>query len=74
MRAGERVGIVGASGCGKSSIVRLLLRLYDPDSGEVRVGGYPLQELRSDALRRQIAVVSQDTYLFHGSVEENIRM
>ena len=74
VQAGERVGIVGPSGCGKSSIVRLLLRLYDPDSGEVRVGGYPLRALRFDALRRQIAVVSQDTYLFHGSIEENIRM
>jgi ATP-binding cassette subfamily B protein len=73
VQAGERVGIVGPSGCGKSSIVRLLLRLYDPDSGEVRVGGYPLRALRFDALRRQIAVVSQDTYLFHGSIEENIR-
>lgn len=74
VQAGERVGIVGPSGCGKSSIVRLLLRLYDPDAGEIRVGGYPLRELSFDALRRQIAVVSQDTYLFHGSVEENIRM
>jgi ATP-binding cassette, subfamily B, bacterial len=74
VQAGERVGIVGPSGCGKSSIVRLLLRLYDPDSGEVRVGGYPLRALRFDALRRQIAVVSQDTYLFHGSIEENICM
>jgi ATP-binding cassette, subfamily B, bacterial len=74
VQAGERVGIVGPSGCGKSSIVRLLLRLYDPDSGGIRVGGYPLRELRFEALRRQIAVVSQDTYLFHGSIEENIRM
>lgn len=74
VKAGERVGIVGPSGCGKSSIVRLLLRLYDPDSGEIRVGGYPVRELSFAALRRQIAVVSQDTYLFHGSIEDNLRM
>ncbi|MBM3224663.1 MAG: ABC transporter ATP-binding protein [Candidatus Tectomicrobia bacterium] len=74
VQAGERVGIVGPSGCGKSSIVRLLLRLYDPDAGDIRIGGYPIRELRFAALRRQIAVVSQDTYLFHGSIEENIRM
>ena len=72
--AGERIGIVGPSGCGKSSIVRLLLRFYDPDAGEIRIGGRNLRELSFDAIRRQIAVVSQDTYLFHGTVEDNIRM
>ncbi|MCZ6872122.1 MAG: ABC transporter ATP-binding protein, partial [bacterium] len=74
VKAGERVGIVGASGCGKSSIVRLLLRFYDPDEGEIRIGGQPLQALPFENIRSQIAVVSQDTYLFHGSVEDNIRM
>lgn len=74
VKAGERVGIVGPSGCGKSSIVRLLLRLYDPDAGDIRIGGHSLRELRFETLRRQIAVVSQDTYLFHGSIEENLRM
>ncbi len=72
--AGERVGIVGPSGCGKSSIVRLLLRFYDPDAGEIRIGGQNIRELSFDTIRRQIAVVSQDTYLFHGTVEDNIRM
>ncbi|MGE3538553.1 MAG: ABC transporter ATP-binding protein [Candidatus Tectimicrobiota bacterium] len=74
VKAGERVGIVGPSGCGKSSIVRLLLRLYDPDAGEIRIGGYALRELGVETLRQQIAVVSQDTYLFHGSIEDNLRM
>ena len=73
-QAGERVGIVGPSGCGKSSIVRLLLRFYDPDEGQIRIGGRDLKTLSFDAIRRQVAVVSQDTYLFHGSVEDNIRM
>ncbi len=74
VQAGERVGIVGPSGCGKSSIVRLLLRFYDPDEGRIQIGGKDLKTLSFDTIRRQIAVVSQDTYLFHGSVEDNIRM
>ena len=72
--AGERVGIVGPSGCGKSSIVRLLLRFYDPESGDIRIGGHRLRDLPFAAIRSQIAVVSQDTYLFHGNIEDNIRM
>ena len=72
--AGERVGIVGPSGCGKSSIVRLLLRFYDPEGGDIRIGGHRLRDLPFTAIRSQIAVVSQDTYLFHGNIEDNIRM
>jgi ATP-binding cassette subfamily C protein CydCD len=74
VRAGERVGIVGPSGCGKSSIVRLLLRFYDPDAGQIRLGGKDIRALRFATIRSQIAVVSQDTYLFHGTVEDNMRM
>ncbi|MEE8500276.1 MAG: thiol reductant ABC exporter subunit CydC, partial [Kiloniellales bacterium] len=70
--AGERIGIVGPSGAGKSTILRLLLRLYDPQSGRVRIGGRDLREFGLDELRAQLAVVSQDTYLFHGTVEENL--
>jgi ATP-binding cassette, subfamily B, bacterial len=72
--AGERVGIVGASGAGKSTISRLLLRFADPAAGRVTVGGHDLRELSLHELRRQIAVVSQDTYLFHGTIEDNLRM
>jgi ATP-binding cassette, subfamily B, bacterial len=72
--AGERVGIVGPSGTGKSTIVRLLLRLHDPDSGAVRIGGHDLRRLHPEQVRDMIAVVAQDTYLFHGSVEENLRL
>jgi ATP-binding cassette subfamily B protein len=70
---GERVGVVGPSGAGKSSIVRLLLRFYDPQVGTVRIGGCDLREMTFDDLRGQIAVVNQDTYLFHGTVEDNLR-
>jgi ATP-binding cassette subfamily B protein len=72
--AGEKIGIVGPSGSGKSSIARLLLRLFDPQSGSVRIGGCDLRELDPETLRAQIAVVHQDTYLFHGTVEENLRL
>jgi ATP-binding cassette subfamily B protein len=72
--AGEKIGIVGPSGSGKSSIARLLLRMFDPQSGSVRVGGRDLRSLDPEALRGQIAVVHQDTYLFHGTVEENLRL
>lgn len=71
--AGERVGFVGASGAGKSTIVKLLLRFYDPDSGCVRVGGHDLRNLRTEDLYPTIAVVQQDSYLFYGSVGDNVR-
>jgi ATP-binding cassette, subfamily B, bacterial len=72
--AGERVGIVGPSGAGKSTIARLLLRFYDPERGRVTIGGRDLRDLTLDQLRGLIAVVSQDTYLFHGTVAQNLRM
>jgi ATP-binding cassette subfamily C protein CydCD len=72
--AGERVGVVGASGAGKSTISRLLLRFADPTAGRITVGGHDLRGLSLHDLRRLIAVVSQDTYLFHGTVEDNLRM
>jgi ABC-type multidrug transport system fused ATPase/permease subunit len=72
--AGERVGFVGSSGAGKSSIVRLLLRFYDPDAGTVKIGGHELKDLRLADIRGQIAVVNQDTYLFHGTVADNLRV
>jgi ATP-binding cassette subfamily C protein CydCD len=72
--AGEKIGIVGPSGSGKSSIARLLLRLFDPQQGSVRIGGQDLRTLDPEALRRMIAVVHQDTYLFYGTVEDNLRL
>ncbi|MBS0220429.1 MAG: ABC transporter ATP-binding protein [Proteobacteria bacterium] len=74
VKAGERVGIVGYSGSGKSTIVKLLLRFYDPDAGTISIGGRDVATLSADHIRDQIAVVQQDTYLFYGSVEDNIRL
>ncbi len=74
VKAGERIGIVGYSGSGKSTIVKLLLRFYDPDSGTIRIGDHDVTTLAADHIRDQVAVVQQDTYLFYGSVEDNIRI
>ncbi|HEY1300986.1 MAG TPA: ABC transporter ATP-binding protein [Stellaceae bacterium] len=72
--AGEKIGIVGPSGSGKSSVARLLLRLFDPQQGRVLIGGRDLKTLDPEAARRMIAVVHQDTYLFYGTVEDNLRL
>jgi len=71
---GERIGFVGPSGSGKSTIARLLLRFYDPERGRILIGGREVRALRLDDLRAQIAIVHQDTYLFHGTVEDNLRI
>ena len=74
VEAGERIGIVGPSGAGKSSIVRLLLRTFDPQQGSIRIGGHDIRTLSFDQVRGFLAVVNQDTYLFHGTVEDNLRL
>lgn len=74
IEAGTRIGVVGLSGGGKSSIIRLLLRFYDPDEGRVSIGGQDLRTLSFDRIRSAISVVNQDTFLFHGTVGDNIRM
>ena len=70
--AGSTLGIVGATGSGKSTIVKLLLRLYAIQAGTIRLDGIPIRELRLDDLRRAIGLVSQEVFLFHGTVAENI--
>ncbi|QLC24897.1 ABC transporter ATP-binding protein/permease [Parasphingopyxis algicola] len=70
--SGRTVGIVGGSGAGKSSIIRLLMRLYDPDSGEIRLNGVSTRAMPLEELRRAIAVVPQDAVLFNESIAYNI--
>jgi len=65
--------IVGPSGVGKSTIADLMLRRLDPDEGVIRLGGVPVAEQRLASLRRHVAVVEQDTFLWNASIEENIR-
>jgi ATP-binding cassette subfamily B protein len=70
--AGSTVGIVGATGSGKSTLVKLLLRLYGIQAGRILLDGQPIDDLRLDDLRRAIGLVSQEVFLFHGTVAENI--
>jgi ATP-binding cassette subfamily B protein len=69
---GETHAIVGATGAGKSTIVKLLLRLYEPTGGQIAVDGVPVQELTYGSLRGAIGFVSQDVFLFQGTVRENL--
>jgi ATP-binding cassette subfamily B protein len=73
IRAGERVALVGRSGGGKSTLVKLLGRFYDPQAGAVLLDGVPLQDLSFAQLRESIGFVFQETYLFGTSIRENIR-
>ena len=70
--AGHTVAIVGATGAGKSTVVRLLLRFHDVTAGRITLDGHDLRDLRAEDLRRGIGLVSQDVFLFHGTVRENI--
>lgn len=70
---GEMIGLVGKSGAGKSTIINLLCRFFDLDSGEIRIDSLPIKELRLRDLRRQIGIVMQEPFLFRASLLENIR-
>ena len=70
--AGQTVALIGPSGAGKTTIAHLLMRFWDPDSGSIRIGGHDLRQFKLDELRRQIALVAQDTYLFNDTLRANI--
>jgi ATP-binding cassette subfamily B protein len=72
IEAGKTTAIVGSTGSGKSTLIKLLLRLYDLDSGEINFDATELKQLKLESLRRNIGLVSQDVFLFEGSVFENI--
>jgi len=69
---GDTLALVGPTGAGKSTVLKLLLRMYDVDDGEVRIDGQDISDVTLPSLRRHIGYVSQDTFLFYGTVEENI--
>jgi subfamily B ATP-binding cassette protein MsbA len=69
---GEFIGFVGKSGAGKSTIISLLVRMYEPDSGEIRSNGRPIHEMDIDKWRSRIAVVRQDPYIFNGTLRYNL--
>lgn len=70
---GKILGIVGHTGAGKSTLANLLMRLYDAEEGEIRIGGYPVKELTLSSIYQNVAIVSQETYLFIGTILDNIR-
>lgn len=70
--AGNTVAFVGPSGCGKTTLLRLILRFYEPTSGAITLDGEPLQDLNIDDIRKAIAFVSQDVFMFHGTIRDNI--
>ena len=72
IKSGETIGIIGGTGCGKSSLVSLISRLYDVDSGSVRVGGEDVRNYDLETLRNQVAVVLQKNVLFSGTVMDNL--
>jgi ATP-binding cassette subfamily B protein len=74
VRPGERVGVVGATGAGKSTLINLLLRFYDVTRGRILIDGVDIRELPLDSLRRLFSLVLQDVYLFSGTIAENIRL
>src|SRR4029453_16801485 len=70
--AGQRVGIVGPTGAGKTPLVNLIMRFYDLDAGRITLDGVDISAMRRDALRSEIGMVLQDTWLFGGSIRDNI--
>ncbi len=74
VQKGQTVALVGRSGSGKTTALHLLLRFWDPDQGRILLGGHDLRQFQLDSLRRQMALVSQDTYLFNASVRDNLRL
>lgn len=72
VKPGQRIAIVGPTGCGKTTLINLLMRFYDADRGEIRMSSYPIDEIKRNSLRRQYGMVLQDTWLRAGTIWENI--
>lgn len=73
VKPGEMIGLVGASGTGKSTLINLIMRLYDVDQGSITLDGVDLRDVKKESLHSQIGVVLQETFLFSGSILQNIR-
>ena len=74
MHPGQRIAIVGPTGCGKTTLINLLMRFYDADSGKISVDGEPIRCLTRKSLRSNYGMVLQDTWLRYGTVRDNIRI
>lgn len=73
VKAGEMIGLVGASGVGKSTLINLIMRLYDVDDGRILIDGVDIRDIKTESLHSQIGVVLQETFLFSGTILDNIR-
>lgn len=74
VKKGEMVAIVGPTGCGKTTLINLLMRFYDVDSGAIRIGGTDIRDMKRETLRSGFGMVLQDTWLRSGTIRDNIRM
>ena len=74
LKPGEKLGVIGRTGSGKSSMSRVLLRLYNIDSGSIHIGGIDIRELKLDALYRRVGMVTQDVQLFDGTLRDNLTL
>lgn len=72
IKPGETIALVGPTGAGKTTIVNLISRFYDIDSGKILIDGYDLTEVSLESLRRQMGIMTQDNFIFHGTVRDNI--
>jgi ATP-binding cassette subfamily B protein len=72
VKPGQRIAIVGPTGCGKTTMINLLMRFYDVQQGQIRVSGYPVRDLTRDSLRKNFGMVLQETWLKAGTIRENI--
>ena len=70
--AGKRVAVVGGSGSGKSTLIRLLYRFFEPTHGSIKIGNDNIQDIDVQCLRKEIAIVPQDSVLFHNTIKHNI--
>ena len=73
IHAGDNIGLVGHTGSGKSTIANLITRMYDPNEGQILIDGTDLKKIRLDSIRRNVAIVSQEIFLFSGTIADNIR-
>ena len=73
VKPGQKVAIVGPTGAGKTTMIKLLMRFYDVGSGSIKVDGHDVRDFNRDDLRKMFGMVLQDTWLFKGSIEDNIR-
>lgn len=72
VKKGQRIAIVGPTGCGKTTMINLIMRFYDVNSGEIRLDSVPIKDIKRNSLRQNFAMVLQDSWLFNGTVRENL--